>query len=252
MANKEIVKEISNLFSLPTENYVKQELVQLSKLPKKNNFQEKILKNYSGKNKFDEKDLNNFRADVCSQLIKSKEDFLSCIKIYQISTDYTKVQTLQKYFIIPQGNLIQPKDISEYSKSQANLSLNLLSTYDDGEYFRIFIKGILLILGKLFNKKYILEYLPPNYFDRKESEKYYFDHIKEFQNSLNKILVNINRILSEDKNLEEKKDKGSLYNESEVGDEKISFNNYKRLMRISRIKEEFTRSEKERFQKNLV
>ena len=100
MANKEI-QEISELFVLNNENDIKKELEKLSKLNKKSNFQTRMLKAYS-KNKLDDKDLRNFRVDICLYLINSRKEFLYSIKVYQISIDDNKVRTLQKHFIISQ------------------------------------------------------------------------------------------------------------------------------------------------------
>ena len=240
MANKEI-KEISELFVLPNENDIKKELEKLSKLDKKSNFQKRMLKAYS-KNKLDDKDLRNFRSDICSYLINSRKEFLNSIKVYQIAIDDNKVRILQKHFIISQGKIIAPKDFCVYSKTQLNISISLASTYNDEEYYQKFIKNTLSIMDTLFNRKYLLEYFSSQLF--KESQNYFFSNIGDFNCSLNKMLTNINWILSEENKLEskskieEEKDKESLNNKLETKSEKISLDNYKKIMKISRIKNE--------------
>lgn len=53
-------------------------------------------------------------------------NFSIVLKLTKFQLIIKKQQTLQKYLIIPQGNLIQPLDINEYSKAQIYLSFNLL------------------------------------------------------------------------------------------------------------------------------
>ena len=53
------------------------------------------------------------------------------------------ITRLKNHFIFPQGKKIEPEDLCIFSKTQLNISISLSSTYNDEEYYGIFIKNTL-------------------------------------------------------------------------------------------------------------
>ena len=89
------------------------------------------------------------------------------------------ITRLKNHFIFSQGKIIEPEDLGIFSKTKLNISISLSSTYNDEEYYRIFIKNTLLILNIIVNRKYILEYFSAKLF--KESQNILKSHKIFFQ-----------------------------------------------------------------------
>ena len=176
----------------------------LSKAPKSDT-NKKYLKDFVEKNS--KKELNDQNTKeilhkIISKLINLRHDFLSCIKIFLTIEDQEKAEALRCHYILKEEKLNKFKDggINGKGDSYIEFGVSLSCIFEIETYYKKFIKGILGYFQAVFKENYLYEYIKPDDLKNFSELKFYEKNISSFNSSLNKMLIDMERVIFEHTN----------------------------------------------------
>ena len=238
----------------------------LLKAPKSNT-NKKYLKKFV--NKYSKKELNEqtnkeILHEIISKLVDLRKDFLTCIKIYLTIEDEEKADALKCHYILKKEKMSEVNDGEIKGNTYIKFGVSLSCIFEIETYYKKFIKGILQYFKAAFKENYLYEYIKCEDLKNLNEYKFYEKNIASFDNSLNKMLIDMERVILEHtnelKNINsEKKMKNSTFEIFQIranltqNDEitdiyKKCNNNYEILTEVRKLKEKTDKKkEKELF-----
>ena len=238
----------------------------LLKAPKSNT-NKKYLKKFV--NKYSKKELNEqtnkeILHKIISKLVDLRQDFLTCIKIYLTIEDEEKADALKCHYILKKEKMSEVNDGEIKGNTYIKFGVSLSCIFEIETYYKKFIKGILRYFQAAFKENYLYEYIKCEDLKNLNEYKFYEKNIASFDNSLNKMLIYMERVILEHtnelKNINfEKKMKNSTFeifqiranltDHDEITDiYKKCNNNYEILAEVRKLKEKTDeKKEKELF-----
>jgi len=238
----------------------------LLKAPKSNT-NKKYLKKFV--NKYSKKELNEqtnkeILHEIISKLVDLRQDFLTCIKIYLTIEDEEKADALRCHYILKKEKMSEVNDGEIKGNTYIKFGVSLSCIFEIETYYKKFIKGILRYFQAAFKENYLYEYIKCEDLKNLNEYKFYEKNIASFDNSLNKMLIYMERVILEHtnelKNINfEKKMKNSTFEIFQIranltqNDEitdiyKKCNNNYEILAEVRKLKEKTDeKKEKELF-----
>ena len=238
----------------------------LLKAPKSNT-NKKYLKKFV--NKYSKKELNEqtnkeILHEIISKLVDLRQDFLTCIKIYLTIVDEEKADALKCHYILKKEKMREVNDGEIKGNTYIKFGVSLSCIFEIETYYKKFIKGILRYFQAAFKENYLYEYIKCEDLKNLNDFKFYEKNIASFDNSLNKMLKYMERVILEHtnelKNINsEKKMKNSTFEIFQIranltqNDEitdiyKKCNNNYEILAEVRKLKEKTDeKKEKELF-----
>ena len=167
-----------------------------NKLGKKINKDIKKIINKYEKIKLDKEELRiQYDKDICSKLIKLKNDFIPLFRIYNILTNENITYILKNHFILKKDGE-NDEDNSIDSKVPV-IIINLCLLYDNNKYYLNLVKGILELMDSSLEQSYINQNIPHKFLDPKTGKSHYEKNIQIFVEALERIIKDINRVLEE-------------------------------------------------------
>lgn len=213
------IKKIIELFGEPDVKEFADDINKAYKLTQRSKSLNCILSKYE-KKQLNKEICNAILEDVISALLKDRRDFPLFMKIYMNTADDLNSDCLRKHFILKDS---KPKKMEDDDTSNGYLkfTIDLSCLFSDDKFFHKFIKGMLKYFLLCFNNDYLNEFLEIKYFKNLEKSSEYTANIPLIVYSLDKMLLNMRRILSQ-----ESKVKLSL---QEKNNEKMTKNKYRVL-----------------------
>ena len=262
-SNEIVIQKILKHFNELDQTEFKEDLL---KAPK-SNIKQKYLKKFV--NKYSKKELNEqtnkeILHEIISKLVDLRQDFLTCIKIYLTIEDEEKADALRCHYILKKEKMSEVNDGEIKCNTYIKFGVSLSCIFEIETYYKKFIKGILRYFQAAFKENYLYEYIKCEDLKNLNEYKFYEKNIASFDNSLNKMLIDMERVILEHtnelKNINsEKKMKNSTFEifqiranlteHDEITDiYKKCKNNYEILTEVRKLKEKIDeKKEKELF-----
>ena len=140
--------------------------------------------------------------EIISKLVNLRKDFLSCIKIFLTIEDQEKAEALRCHYILKEEKLNKFKDggINGNGDSYIEFGVSLSCIFEIETYYKKFIKGILGYFQAVFKENYLYEYIKSDDLKNFSELKFYEKNISSFNSSLNKMLIDMERVIFEHTN----------------------------------------------------
>ena len=209
------IQSLVKLFGEPDQNELKKDIDKAKNLKAKTKSINEFLKKYSN-SQIDNQTSQQIIHDIISKLILFRKDFVPFMQIYMTTTDEIKAEALRNHFILKEKkmNKVEKGDINGDAFIKFGVSFSCL--FDEESYYKKFVQGILLYLRAAFKENYLFEYIGKDFFQLMDKSKYYVENSLSLMNSLTNMLVDINRVISEnsqkEKNNDSEKDKNKIPN----------------------------------------
>lgn len=203
---EKFIERLVNIFGKPNENELLKDIEKAKALNNKSRFLNSFINKYSN-TKIDIQTGQKMIYEIIRKIIALRTDFLPFIKIYLMTEDEIKSQTLRNHFILKNKkvNIIMDDNLDN-SVTYFQFGVNLSCIYDIESYYHKFIKGLLLYFQSAFKENYLYEYIGMDYFKNLDESKIYKDQGLSLEKSLNNMLLDMNRIIYEQTNKEEKEE----------------------------------------------
>ena len=195
----QFVQMLVKLFDNPEQNDLKNDIEKAKKIKDKSKFLSLFLKKYSD-SKLDSKICQQIFYEIISKLIDLRKDFVPLMKIYMITDDKINAKALKNHFILKEAKMSKVESGDTDNHTYCKFGINLSCTYDIESYYHLFIKGILHYFQLTFKENYLYEYIGIDYFKHPEESKVYKEKNSSLENSLNNMLIDIDRVIHEDSN----------------------------------------------------
>jgi len=177
---------------------IKNDIISAKNLKKKNESTKYLIKKFESATFKEKKDRIEYDKEICLKLKQMKNDFIPLLQIYNIINNKDKYEKLRKYFIIKKdGEDGVLKNEIKSSQQEPVITLNMCLLYNENAYYSNVVKGILGLMNSHFENSYILQNCPIEYFNEQTGKKYYQDNPLGLSESLQKIIKDIKRVLTE-------------------------------------------------------
>ena len=171
----------------------------------KSNTNKKYLKKFV--EKYSKKELNaqntkEILHEIITKLFNLRQYFLTCIKIFLTIEDQEKAEALRCHYILKEEKLNKFKDggINGNGDSYIEFGVSLSCIFEIETYYKKFIKGILGYFQAVFKENYLYEYIKSDDLKNFNELKFYEKNISSFNSSLNKMLIDMERVIFEHTN----------------------------------------------------
>lgn len=177
---------------------IKNDINEAKKLKKKNESTKYLIKKFESATFKEEKDRIEYDKEICLKLKQMKNDFIPLLQIYNIINNKDKYEKLRKYLIIKKNeeNDVLKNEIKSNQKEPV-ITLNMCLLYNENAYYSNVVKRILGLMNSHFENSYILQNCPIAYLNEQTGKKYYQDNPLGLLESLQKIIKDIKRVLTE-------------------------------------------------------
>ena len=191
------VERLLGLFGQLDVEELKKDMDRASKLTEKENtkFIKLFIQKYS-KMKLDEKTCKDIHYEIISKLINTREDFSIFMRIYMLTEDKVEAEALRHHYILKAKKLNKAENGDLISETYVKFGISLSCIYDLKSYYDKFIKGIFRYLQLSFKEQYLYGYIKMDYFNPSDF-KFYKDNSQSLENSLNKMIFDMKRIIHE-------------------------------------------------------
>jgi len=195
-SEEKFIQMLVKLFYKADQNKFRKDIEQVKKMENKSKFLNTFLKKYSN-SQMDSQTCQQMLHDIISKLINLRKDFVPFMKIYMITDDKIKAETLRNYSILKKEKLRKVENGDTDNLPYFEFEVNLSCVYDIESYYQTFIKGILNYFQMAFKENYLYEYIEIDYFRNLKESKLYKENISSLENSINKMLIDIDRVIFE-------------------------------------------------------
>ena len=192
----QFVQRLLEIFGDPNPVELKKDLDKAFELKEKSKFINTFLKNYSNA-ELDEKTCKKMLSEIISKLVNSKPDFVNFMEIYLTTKDNLEAEVLRQHHILKEERLTKVENGNTNGDTYVKFGISLACIYDLKSYYEKFINGILHYFQLAFKEKYLYEYIKFDYFNNSNKFQYYKENISSLEYSLNNMLIDIYRVISE-------------------------------------------------------
>ena len=210
-SKEKFIQILVKLFDKQDKNEFQKDIVQAKNQIDKSKFLNNFLKKYSN-SQMDNKTCQKMLYDIISKLIDLRKDFVPFMKIYLITEDKIKAEILRNYCILKEEKLNKVENGDTDGLSYFKFDVNLSCAYNIDSYYHTFIKGILNYFQLSFKENYLFEYIEKNYFQFLNESIVYKEKSSSLENSINRMLIDINRVIYELSNKVSNKNEENIEN----------------------------------------
>ena len=169
----------------------------------KSNTNKKYLKKFVAK--YSKKELNaqntkEILHEIITKLFNLRQDFLTCIKIFLTIEDQEKAEALRRHYILKEEKISTINDEELNNGTYIEFGVSLSCIFEIETYYKKFIKGILGYFQAVFKENYLYEYIKSDDLKNFNELKFYEKNISSFNSSLNKMLIDMERVIFEHTN----------------------------------------------------
>ena len=169
----------------------------------KSNTNKKYLKKFV--EKYSKKELNaqntkEILHEIITKLFNLRQDFLTCIKIFLTIEDQEKAEALRCHYILKEEKISTINDEELNNGTYIEFGVSLSCIFEIETYYKKFIKGILGYFQAVFKENYLYEYIKSDDLKNFSELKFYEKNISSFNSSLNKMLIDMERVIFEHTN----------------------------------------------------
>ena len=241
VSEENFIQNIMKLFGEPDQNELKKDIEKAKKLQSKTKSINEFLKKYAN-SQIDIHTSQQMIYDIISKLITFRKDFLLLMQIYITSIDEIKSEALRNHFILEEKTMKKIENGDKNGEAFIQFGVSFSCLFDEDSYYKKFVQGILLYLRAAFKEKYLSEYIENDFYKFLDKSKYYKENTLSLIYSLNNMLVDINRVISENSQKEinkySEKDENKMTNQKfGVFSVQCSIHKYKEYNEVKSIYE---------------
>ena len=200
-SNEIVIQKILKHFNELDQAEFQKDLDKAPKSDTNKKYLKEFVEKYS-KKELNAQNIKEILHEIISKLVNLRQDFLSCIKIILTIEDQEKAEALRCHYILKEEKLNKFKDggINGNGDSYIEFGVSLSCIFEIETYYKKFIKGILGYFQAVFKENYLYEYIKSDDLKNFNELKFYEKNISSFNSSLNKMLIDMERVIFEHTN----------------------------------------------------
>lgn len=198
-SNEIVIQKILKHFNELDQAEFQKDLAKAPKSATNKKYLKEFVQRYS-KKELNEQNTKEILHEIISKLINLRQDFLSCIKIILTIEDQEKAEALRCHYILKEEKIctINNEEINNGTYIEFGVSLSCI--FEIETYYKKFIKGILGYFQAVFKENYLYEYIKSDDLKNFSELKFYEKNISSFNYSLNRMLIDMERVIFEHTN----------------------------------------------------
>jgi len=200
-SNEIVIQKILKHFNELDQAEFQKDLDKAPKSDTNKKYLKEFVEKYS-KKELNAQNIKEILHEIISKLVNLRQDFLSCIKIFLTIEDQEKAEALRCHYILKEEKLNKFKDggINGNGDSYIEFGVSLSCIFEIETYYKKFIKGILGYFQAVFKENYLYEYIKSDDLKNFSELKFYEKNISSFNYSLNRMLIDMERVIFEHTN----------------------------------------------------
>ena len=200
-SNEIVIQKILKHFNELDQAEFQKDLAKAPKSATNKKYLKEFVQRYS-KKELNAQNTKEILHEIITKLFNLRQDFLTCIKIFLTIEDQEKAEALRCHYILKEEKLNKFKDggINGNGDSYIEFGVSLSCIFEIETYYKKFIKGILGYFQAVFKENYLYEYIKSDDLKNFNELKFYEKNISSFNSSLNKMLIDMERVIFEHTN----------------------------------------------------
>ena len=198
-SNEIVIQKILKHFNELDQAEFQKDLAKAPKSATNKKYLKEFVQRYS-KKELNEQNTKKILHEIISKLINLRQDFLSCIKIFLTIEDQEKAEALRRHYILKEEKISTINDEELNNGTYIEFGVSLSCIFEIETYYKKFIKGILGYFQAVFKENYLYEYIKSDDLKNFSELKFYEKNISSFNSSLNKMLIDMERVIFEHTN----------------------------------------------------
>jgi len=196
-SNEIVIQKILKHFNELDQAEFQKDLAKAPKSATNKKYLKEFVQRYS-KKELNEQNTKEILHEIISKNLR--QDFLSCIKIILTIEDQEKAEALRCHYILKEEKIctINNEEINNGTYIEFGVSLSCI--FEIETYYKKFIKGILGYFQAVFKENYLYEYIKSDDLKNFSELKFYEKNISSFNYSLNRMLIDMERVIFEHTN----------------------------------------------------
>ena len=198
-SNEIVIQKILKHFKELDQAEFQKDLAKAPKSATNKKYLKEFVQRYS-KKELNEQNTKEILHEIISKLINLRQDFLSCIKIILTIEDQEKAEALRCHYILKEEKICTINNGEINNDTYIEFGVSLSCIFEIETYYKKFIKGILGYFQAVFKENYLYEYIKSDDLKNFNELKFYEKNISSFNSSLNKMLIDMERVIFEHTN----------------------------------------------------
>ena len=198
-SNEIVIQKILKHFNELDQAEFQKDLAKAPKSATNKKYLKDFVEKYS-KKELNAQNIKEILHEIISKLINLRQDFLSCIKIFLTIEDQEKAEALRCHYILKEEKISTINDEELNNGTYIEFGVSLSCIFEIETYYKKFIKGILGYFQAVFKENYLYEYIKSDDLKNFSELKFYEKNISSFNSSLNKMLIDMERVIFEHTN----------------------------------------------------
>ena len=198
-SNEIVIQKILKHFNELDQAEFQKDLAKALKSATNKKYLKEFVQRYS-KKELNEQNTKEILHEIISKLINLRQDFLSCIKIFLTIEDQEKAEALRRHYILKEEKISTINNGEINNDTYIEFGVSLSCIFEIETYYKKFIKGILGYFQAVFKENYLYEYIKSDDLKNFNELKFYEKNISSFNSSLNKMLIDMERVIFEHTN----------------------------------------------------
>ena len=198
-SNEIVIQKILKHFNELDQAEFQKDISKAQKSNTNKKYLKKFVEKYS-KKELNEQNTKEILHEIISKLISLRQDFLTCIKIFLTIEDQEKAEALRRHYILKEEKISTINDEELNNGTYIEFGVSLSCIFEIETYYKKFIKGILGYFQAVFKENYLYEYIKSDDLKNFSELKFYEKNISSFNSSLNKMLIDMERVIFEHTN----------------------------------------------------
>ena len=198
-SNEIVIQKILKHFNELDQAEFQKDLAKALKSATNKKYLKEFVQRYS-KKELNEQNTKEILHEIISKLINLRQDFLTCIKIFLTIEDQEKAEALRCHYILKEEKICTINDEELNNGTYIEFGVSLSCIFEIETYYKKFIKGILGYFQAVFKENYLYEYIKSDDLKNFNELKFYEKNISSFNSSLNKMLIDMERVIFEHTN----------------------------------------------------
>ena len=198
-SNEIVIQKILKHFNELDQAEFQKDISKAQKSNTNKKYLKKFVEKYS-KKELNEQNTKEILHEIISKLINLRQDFLTCIKIFLTIEDQEKAEALRCHYILKEEKISTINDEELNNGTYIEFGVSLSCIFEIETYYKKFIKGILGYFQAVFKENYLYEYIKSDDLKNFSELKFYEKNISSFNSSLNKMLIDMERVIFEHTN----------------------------------------------------
>ena len=198
-SNEIVIQKILKHFNELDQAEFQKDLAKALKSATNKKYLKEFVQRYS-KKELNEQNTKEILHEIITKLFNLRQDFLTCIKIFLTIEDQEKAEALRRHYILKEEKISTINDEELNNGTYIEFGVSLSCIFEIETYYKKFIKGILGYFQAVFKENYLYEYIKSDDLKNFSELKFYEKNISSFNSSLNKMLIDMERVIFEHTN----------------------------------------------------